>query len=81
MTYPEQLTENPYYQYFIGLPGYQETAPFESSTLVLFRKQISADMLMEVNECLLENVNKEKYDDDNFKPGSSGSSNNSKFYN
>lgn len=72
----EQLTENPYYQYFIGLPGYQETAPFESSTLVSFRKRISADMLMEVNECLLENVNKEKYDDDDFKPGSSGSSDN-----
>ena len=23
----EQLTENPYYQYFIGLPGYQEEPP------------------------------------------------------
>jgi hypothetical protein len=72
----EQLTENPYYQYFIGLIGYQKTAPFEASTLVSFRKRISADMLMEVKECLLENANKEKYDDDDSKPDSSGPSDN-----
>ena len=41
----EQLTENPYLQYFIGLPGYQEEAPFDASTLVLFRKRMSAEML------------------------------------
>ena len=45
---------------FIGLPGYQETAPFEASTLVSFRKRISADMLMEVNECLLESANRKR---------------------
>ena len=32
----EQITENPYLQYFIGLPGYQEEPPFDPSTLVLF---------------------------------------------
>ena len=41
----EQIAENPYLQYFIGLPGYQEEAPFDASTLVLFRKRISAEML------------------------------------
>ncbi len=46
----EQITENPYLQYFIGLPGYQEEAPFDASTLVLFRKRITAEMLMEANE-------------------------------
>ena len=45
-----QITENPYLQYFIGLPGYQEQAPFDASTLVLFRKRISSEMLMEANE-------------------------------
>ncbi len=49
----EQIKENPYLQYFIGLPGYQEEAPFDASTLVLFRKRISAKMLMEVNKYLL----------------------------
>ncbi len=28
----EQITENPYLQYFIGLPGYQEEAPFDAGT-------------------------------------------------
>ena len=46
----EQITENPYLQYFIGLPGYQEQAPFDASTLVLFRKRISSEMLMEAQE-------------------------------
>ncbi len=65
----EQITENPYLQYFIGLPGYQEDAPFDASTLVLFRKRISAEMLMEVNEYLLA-----RKDDDNNTPPSSGKS-------
>jgi len=52
----EQLTENPYHQYFIGLPGYQKTTPFEASVLVAFRKRISAEMLMEANEYLLESA-------------------------
>lgn len=65
----EQSTENPYLQYFIGLPSYQEDAPFDASTLVLFRKRISAEMLMEVNEYLLAHK-----DDDNNTPPSSGNS-------
>ncbi len=50
----DQIAENPYYQYFIGLPGYQETAPFDASLLVTFRKRISAEVLMEANEHMLE---------------------------
>lgn len=65
----EQITENPYLQYFIGLPGYQEEAPFDAGTLVLFRKRISAEMLMEVNEYLPAHK-----DDDNNTPPSSGNS-------
>ena len=42
----QHITENPYLQYFIGLLGYQETPPFDASTLVLFRKRINARMLM-----------------------------------
>lgn len=63
----EQITENPYLQYFIGLPGYQDTPPFDASTLVLFRKRITADMLCEANEYLLANR-----DDDQPGPPSSG---------
>lgn len=63
----EQITENPYLQYFIGLPGYQDTPPFDASTLVLFRKRITADMLNEANEYLLAHK-----DDDRPGPPSSG---------
>lgn len=38
----EQLAENPYYQYFIGLLGYQESAPIEASVLVSFFVSVSA---------------------------------------
>ena len=65
----EQITENLYLQYFIGFPGYQEEAPFDASTLMLFRKRISVKMLMEVNEYLLAHK-----DDDNNTPSSSGNS-------
>lgn len=61
----EQITENPYLQYFIGLPGYQETPPFDASTLVLFRKRINARMLMEANEYLLQENKSDKKEDDN----------------
>ncbi len=67
----EQITENPYLQYFVGLPGYQEKAPFDASTLVLFRKRISAELLMEANEYLLAH----KDDDNNdHTPPSAGNS-------
>ena len=69
----EQITENPYLQYFIGLPGYQEEAPFDASTLVLFRKRISAEMLMEANEYLLA-----RKDDDDNTPSASGDFSDSK---
>ena len=49
----EQLTENPYYQYFVGLPGYQENPPIDVSTLVLFRKRLKPDVIMEANEYIL----------------------------
>ena len=49
----EVITENPYLQYFIGLPGYQETPPFDATTLVSFRKRIDIDMTLVMNEMLL----------------------------
>lgn len=50
----EQLTENPYYQFFIGLPGYQQEQPFAPSLLVEFRKRLTADILGEINEMIIE---------------------------
>ena len=49
----EQITENPYYQYFIGLPGYQSKPPFVPSLLVEFRKRLPDDLLAEINEMII----------------------------
>jgi len=64
----EQITENPYLQYFIGLPGYQEEPPFDASTLVLFRKRLSPEIIMEANDYILNQ------DDDKKDPPSEDSS-------
>lgn len=72
----EQLTENPYYQYFIGLPGYQEEPPIDASTLVLFRKRLKMDIILEANEYMLDAVKEkqssDKKDDDHTNPPSEG---------
>lgn len=74
----EQLTENPYYQYFIGLPGFQEEPPFDASTLVLFRKRLDEQIIMEANNYMISAVADKKdtdnKDDDQNPPSGTGSS-------
>ncbi|BAQ08789.1 transposase IS4 family protein [Bacillus sp. OxB-1] len=48
----EAITENPYMQYFIGLPAFQETPPFHASSLTHFRKRFNADLVNQVNESI-----------------------------
>lgn len=50
----EQITENPYYQYFIGLPGYQQEPPFVPSLLVEFRKRLTEEILGDINEMIID---------------------------
>ncbi len=49
----EQITENPYYQYFIGLPGFQNEPPFVPSLLVEFRKRLDDEVMTEINEMII----------------------------
>lgn len=35
----DQIQENPYLQFFVGLSGYQKQPPFEAFTMVHFRKR------------------------------------------
>lgn len=67
-----QITENPYLQYFIGLPGYQETQPFDATTLVLFRKRLTSEVLAEINEYILAYNRKDDADNNGRKPPGSG---------
>lgn len=65
----QQITENPYLQYFIGLPEFQEHPPFHPSLMTHFRKRIGADIINEVNEWMvLEEQPRDKEVDSNDDP-------------
>ena len=61
----EEITENPYLQYFIGLPGYQQKPPFDPSALVAFRKRINLEMISLLNTDFLAQFEKQDRQDDN----------------
>jgi hypothetical protein len=48
-----QIRENPYYQFFIGLPGYQDADPFAPSLLVEFHKRLTEEILCDINEMII----------------------------
>lgn len=62
----EQLRENPYYQYFIGMSGYEDKYPFVPSFLVEFRKRLSEEILCEVNEIIIASAMPENDDSDDY---------------
>ena len=66
----EQIKENPYYQYFIGLPGYEYKAPFVPSLLVEFRKRLDENILAEINEMIAAYNSSDDSSDDDSNDGS-----------
>lgn len=51
----EQIMENPYLQFFIGLERYQDDkAPFDPSLMVHFRKRLDKETMMEINEMICQ---------------------------
>ena len=50
----QQITENPYLQYFIGLREYQIEKPFTPMAMVKFRKRFNAKRTAKVNELVLK---------------------------
>ena len=76
----EQIRENPYLQYFIGLEGFQAQAPFASSLLVEIRKRMGQAVFDEFHEAIIETVEPRRtkksvkaIDDDNDDNGVSNS--------
>lgn len=49
----EQIRENPYYQFFIGLSGDQDEDPFVPFLLVEFRKRLTDDILGDINKIII----------------------------
>ncbi len=54
----EQIRENPYLQYFLGMPSYNNNTPFDASLMVYFRERINQDMVNKVNKKMVENARK-----------------------
>jgi len=52
----EQIRENLYLQYFIGLKGFQAKAPFAPSLLVEIRKRMGQTVFDEFHEAIIETV-------------------------
>lgn len=49
----QEIRMNPYLQFFIGLPMFQYNAPFDQSTMTLFRKRIPVELLAELNDYII----------------------------
>ena len=55
-----QIQENPYLQYFVGLPGYQMAAPFAPSLLVEIRKRMGPSVFEVFHGAIIDAVEKAK---------------------
>ncbi len=55
----EQIKENPYLQYFIGLSEYSNKAPFEASMMVYFRERINMDLVKKINQKMVKDFQEE----------------------
>lgn len=46
----QQIRENPYLQYFLGLKEFSTDVPFDASLMVHFRKRFSAEIINDINK-------------------------------
>ncbi|MBL6999936.1 MAG: IS5 family transposase [Gammaproteobacteria bacterium] len=51
-----QIQENPYLQFFVGLPGYQMKAPFAHSLLVEIRKRMGQSVFDDFQQVIIDSV-------------------------
>jgi hypothetical protein len=55
-----QIQENPYLQYFVGLPGYQMDAPFAPSLFVEIRKRMGPSVFEVFHRAIIAAVDHAK---------------------
>ena len=70
----EQIQENPYLQYFLGLHQYEDRRPFDPSMMVHFRSRFSEDHHRKINHAIIQAATKEEDEDDDPKPPSQNQS-------
>ncbi len=66
-----QIQENPYLQYFVGLPGYQMAAPFAPSLLVEIRKRMGPTVFEVFHGAIIDAVEKAKAKNQSCRPSRS----------
>mgnify|MGYP001133751711 CR=1 FL=1 len=71
----EEISENPYLQYFLGFSGFVDTKPFDPSMMVHFRKRLGKDIINEINELIAIEPAKPKDTDDSNDDDASGATN------
>ena len=54
-----QIEENPYLQYFVGLPGFQMHAPFAPSLFVEIRKRMGASVFEVFQSAIIDSVERQ----------------------
>ena len=60
----EQITENPYLQYFLGLHEFRQTALFNPSMMVYFRSRFSQEHHRRINEKIIQPASRERESQD-----------------
>jgi hypothetical protein len=72
---PLQIQETPCLQYFCGMPGYVDALPFDSSSMVHFRRRLTPEILGEINEMIIakaQGKSEPPDDDDDDEPENQG---------
>ena len=60
-----QIQESPYLQYFCGYEAYDDSKPpFDSSSMVYFRKRLTPEILGDINEMILSRNKTEEHTTD-----------------
>jgi hypothetical protein len=70
----EQIKENPYLQFFIGMEAFQYSAPFDPSMMVYFRKRLPEAVVNDCNERIVRHGLKVIRSSDSQAPGDDGGS-------
>ena len=70
----EEISENPYLQYFLGFKSFVQDKPFDPSLMVHFRKRLGKDIINEVNELIAKPLSTTKDSDDDDNPGNNAPS-------
>ncbi|KST67518.1 transposase [Mastigocoleus testarum BC008] len=52
----EQIKENPYLQYFIGISSYSNDTPFDASMLVHFRQRLGVELVNRINQKMVKEM-------------------------